>query len=385
MQSERFMQVAAIVSGLTRTLSSGGQDGTHATLMKIYRAAWPRFLSLPEADTGFGDSASEVCTNTHMQQLLAGAADACLPPACSFEFFDGAAQEADLPPGLRFFFIVGATLARAAQHEDALGAGVDVDDTSVVTQFDAQALHSKYTQHQGQQGAIETLTMPSHLRSLLLERVWHAQTTCTSRVARERAAKLTGAVMMAFSEYLSDAPVLLESQRGEARVLAKQPAARRAVVAARLPVPGTNEVSSKSTYAHGFGLSVRAGTPLPGMPVSHLGTFVRVLGATDEQPKSVNVAFGVMADSDAALRVVVAGAVQWCRGASSDLSSIIAPQPHLWAMRASAGITVYTATGPTAGGWGFFEAFTTETCKALGYRVTSGEDLVVFACCEWPV
>lgn len=57
-----------------------------------------------------------------MQLLLTGSMDEWCPPARCLDFFEKAAFESDLLPGMRCFFVMGACLGQAAQQHRALDA-----------------------------------------------------------------------------------------------------------------------------------------------------------------------------------------------------------------------------------------------------------------------
>lgn len=206
--------------------------------MDMYLAAWPQFLALPAPGDGAGGD-DDARPTEHVQRLLTGSVDTWAPPVRCLEFFHSAARAADLPPGLRFFFIIAATLARAAEREGVLGNGDDahdVDDT-----FSIEALCTEYLRVDA---VMETLGMPEPLRRLIVERIWHAQVQCQGEASRETVNTLTGAVMMACARLLwpttplppqapmhpPAAPLALLSQLGVGHVIAEHTASRRIVV-----------------------------------------------------------------------------------------------------------------------------------------------------------
>lgn len=374
---------------LTGALAASAENGTREALLEVYRAAWPRF-SAPLA--------KDILSHEDPQVLLTYYSDVFVPPATHFDFLSSAAQEACLPPGLRLFFIIGATLASAAQadeqkeevkEEQVDGEGgspeqekgedsaSDVDEGDEEDDEDDNSggaddpLHAAHLQgcH-----AHETLTMPVRLRAALLQLLCRAYGACASAAARGAVQGLNEALMLSCAALVSPAPpVLLPAQRGVAYMLAEHDATRRMVVAARLPL----DADYMTTLVRGLGLSVQAQQADSGATVTQVGVYVHVQGATDEQPRSVTADFGLAADSDAAARALVVSAQRWCRGEKPNAQRVLS--------RASLYTTLMSTVLPVGThGRGTGRAFSAQDCKALGYKATSSEDAIVFACCQWP-
>lgn len=359
----RCLQVASVLAGLTRALSS--KLGTHGALLTIYRDAWPRFTDA----TASGD----VCGRAHIQRVLSGSPDGCMPPARCFDFLVAAAHCARPPPGLRLFLIIAATLASAAQAEDPLAAGGDaVVDSATLT----EVLRENYLQSRL---AHETLIMPCHLRVALVAALCAAQGQAAGAAARRAVHALNGDVAMACAGLVSHAPtVLLASQLRVGHVLAEDVKQRRAVIAARLPLSRGQEGSVQCSSVRGVAIGVKVTVSDDEAPQpTHVGMFVAVRGASEDTPKRITVCFGLAVDSEAVLEPLVEAAQQWCSGRPRAPLRLQARQ-GLWATHASEAFVVTTAD------WGYNKAFTQAESEALGYPLDAPAEAVVFACCEWP-
>lgn len=355
------VQVVKVLSGLTRALSTCGQREPHVALLQIYREAWPRLATAP---TAF--SAHDACTCEHLQLLLTGSADAYVPPARYAEFLYSAAQGSGLQPGMRLFFVVGATLAGTAQDGAQLGDGPGSGEA-----VDATALRVKYLQSHL---ATETLRMPYHLRGRLLEVLCLAQQQVLPDEARAAVQQLSTDAMLACSDLLTHAPpVLMPSQLCVGHVLAQDDGRRRAVVAARLALDASGKAHTYSSYAHGVTLTIDAQGTEAATHAEHLCVSITLEGASEGRQQNVAVALGVAADTEQAVSALVSRSQRFCSGEKARVRS----RPRLW-------VTLGTSEVDLIGDEQWTCVFRAAECASLEYELADQDEVVVFAACEWP-
>lgn len=171
-------------------------------------------------------------------------------------------------------------------------------------------------------------------------------------------------------------PVLQPSQLSVGHAIAQDAGHRRAVVAARLPLDVANSSTVASSFACGVEVSLRVSGPAPPADTPHLGAFVRLWGACVHRPRRVIACLGLAARSEAAMAALADAAQWWC--SSGKEPPRLKPRPGLWTTRLCGSLVLQNR------GQGYENAFPAAEWAALGYALTDREEVVAFACCEWP-
>lgn len=304
--------------------------------------------------------------------MLTGSPDAHLPPASHFDALVSVASEPDsLPRGMRLLFIIGATLAHAAHGAAAADLKPDPDDTRNADER-VQQLRTIYLQGHR---ACETLRMPPHLQQAFLTFLCDSRQHAGPDARCGAVQSLIESLLKACVGLLSPAPpVLLPAQRGVGHVLASgDQHHRRVVVAARLRLE-RGDARQSSSFAEGIAVVVELAGNSTGGPKPHLGVYVRVDGACEQQLKCGALWVGVVSSSESAVTALADAAVQWCSGDSATLI----PQRHLWLSRPCGRFVLKDSSA-----WGHRNAFAEADCAALGCALAEGRDAVAYVSCEW--
>lgn len=335
---------------MLRTLAD--QKGTHDALLNIFREVWPRFAAA-SADT--------------LRRVLTGSTVQTFPPVRCSHFLESAAGQRDLPPGLRLFLIIGTTLAITARTPEEINF---VGANELETAGSACELQDKFLRTRR---AHETLRMPHRLRTALCGLVCSAVGQAESKRGRAAIQGLLEGLLFASADLLSPAPpVLLSSQLDVGHVLAEADATRRVVVAARSAVHFGKYASA--SYANDVGMNVEVIEDTTGSATRYLSVFLDLQSAADENPIKLNVCLGLIADSEVAVRELSEAAAHWCRGGSPQLEA----RRGLWTSRPIEPFEIGTE------GVGRNRAFGPDRYKGVGYKLAGGEQVIAFACCEWP-